>query len=43
MTLKRFCQIILLTVLCGYTGFNINPVWTPISMLIGLLISFIIF
>ena len=42
MTLRKFCIIMIITIVGSYTGFLINPVWTPISMLISLLVSFII-
>ena len=42
MTIRKFCIVILATLIGSYTGFLINPVWTPISMLISLLVSFII-
>lgn len=39
MTLRKFCIVILVTLIGSYTGFLINPVFTPVGMLISLLIS----
>jgi hypothetical protein len=42
MTLRKFCIVILVTLIGSYTGFLINPVFTPVGMLISLLISILI-
>ena len=39
MTLRKFCIVILVTLIGSYTGFLINSVFTPVGMLISLLIS----
>ena len=39
MTLRKFCIVILVTLIGSCTGFLINPVFTPVGMLISLLIS----
>ena len=39
MTLRKFCIVILVSLIGSYTGFLINPVFTPVGMLISLLIS----
>ena len=42
MTLRKFCIVILVTLIGSYTGFLINPVFTPVGMLISLLFSIMI-
>lgn len=42
MTLRKFCIVMLVTLIGSYTGFLINPVFTPVGMLISLLISIMI-
>lgn len=42
MTLRKFCIIMILITIGSYTGFLINPVFTPVGMLISLLFSIMI-
>ena len=42
MTLRKFCIIMIIVTIGSYTGFLINPVFTPVGMLISLLFSIII-
>ena len=42
MTLRKFCIVLLVTLIGSYTGFLINPVFTPVGMLISLLFSIMI-
>lgn len=42
MTLRKFCIVMLVTLIGSYTGFLINPVFTPVGMLISLLFSIMI-
>lgn len=42
MTLRKFCIVMLGVLIGSYTGFLINPVFTPVGMLISLLFSIMI-
>lgn len=42
MTLRKFCIVMLAVLIGSYTGFLINPVFTPVGMLISLLFSIMI-
>lgn len=42
MTLRKFCIVMLVALIGSYTGFLINPVFTPVGMLISLLFGIMI-